>query len=85
MRETQMSKTTITIPEELQEWVDEKVAECGYHSPDEYIADLIRKDRLGLDRLRHLLLQGTLSPIVGPADDEYFEGLRNRVREGKKT
>lgn len=74
-----MSKTTISIPAELQEFVDHKVNECGYNSSHEYILGLIRKDRQGLDHLRELLLEGALSPIKGPMDAEFFETLRRRT------
>lgn len=74
-----MSKTTISIPEDLQEFVDHRVKECGYDSCREYILELIRKDRQGLDRLRELLLEGALSPIEGAADAEYFDALRRRI------
>ena len=76
-----MSKTTISIPEDLQEFVDHRVDECGHRSSSEYILELIRKDQEGLDRLRALLLEGALSPLEGPADAAYFERLRERVRK----
>lgn len=74
-----MRKTTISIPEDLQEFVDDRVTECGYDSSREYILELIRKDRQGLDRLRQLLLEGALSPSEGPVDAEYFDALRRRI------
>ena len=74
-----MSKTTIAIPEDLQEFIDHRVNECGYSSSREYILELIRKDRQGLDQLRALLLEGALSPMAGPVDAEYFDALRRRV------
>ena len=78
-----MSKTTITIPEDLQEFIDQRVDECGYSSSREYILELIRNDQHGLDRLRQLLLEGALSPMDGPVDADYFEALRRRIAEDK--
>lgn len=34
-----------------------------------------------LAKLRESLLEGAASPIAGEADDAYFEGLRQRVRQ----
>lgn len=80
-----MSETTISIPKELQAFVDHRVNECGYSSSREYILELIRKDRQGLDQLRHLLLEGALSPVEGPMDAEFFNSLRRRVSEDEQS
>ena len=80
-----MSKTTFAIPEDLQEFVNQRVNECGYSSSREYILELIRKDRQGLDQLRALLLEGALSPIEGPVDAEFFDALRRRVSGEEPT
>ena len=74
-----MTTLNITLPDELQSFIDHRVSECGHGSSSEYILDLIRRDRQGLDRFRQLLLEGALSPIEGPADAEYFDSLRRRV------
>lgn len=74
-----MSTMTITLPEPLKAFVDEQVTSRGYGTSAEYLRDLIRKDQ---DRqgLRAMLLEGAASPPTEPADDTYFEGLRDRVR-----
>lgn len=75
-----MSTMNISLPDSLKEFVDEQVAERGYGTSSEYVRELIRKDQ---DRthLRSLLLQGAASPQATTADENYFEGLRTRLRK----
>jgi len=78
-----MSTMNISLPEGLKSFIDQQVEGGNYGSSSEYIRELIRKEQ---DRqaLRRLLLEGGASPIIGEADDAYFEKLRNRVRSRAK-
>ena len=40
-----MTPTTVTLPDPLKAYVDDRVAAGGYNSPGEYIRDLIRRDQ----------------------------------------
>lgn len=70
----------ISLPDALKSFVDEQVSQRGYGTSSEYVRELIRKDQ---DRvhLRGLLLAGASSEPTAPADDAYFEELRNRLRK----
>ena len=70
----------ISLPESLKAFVDEQVANRGYGTSSEYVRDLIRKDK-DREHLRALLLEGASSPIVGVADETYFDSLRERIRQ----
>ena len=74
-----MSHVTVSLPDALESFVNDEVAAHGLDSSDTYIRSLIARER---DRqmLRNLLLEGQTSPIVGLADDAYFDSLRTRVR-----
>lgn len=78
-----MSTMNISLPDSLKEYVDEQVGECGYGTSSEYVRELIRKDQ-GRKRLRTMILQGATSGLVDPADADYFESLRARVRTSRK-
>ena len=52
-----MTTMNISLPEELKDFVDTQVAECGYGSTSEYLRDLIRKQR-DVERLRTALVEG---------------------------
>ncbi|HKT99865.1 MAG TPA: type II toxin-antitoxin system ParD family antitoxin [Paraburkholderia sp.] len=78
-----MGTMNISLPDSLKEYVDEQVSECGYGTSSEYVRELIRKDQ-DRKRLRAMLLQGATSSLADPADADYFESLRARVRTSRK-
>jgi antitoxin ParD1/3/4 len=75
-----MRTMNISLPDSLKSFVDEQVAERGYGTSSEYVRELIRKDQ---DRahIRSILLQGATSAPGRPADEQYFDGLRARLRK----
>lgn len=75
-----MSTMNISLPDSLKSYVDKQLIERGYGTSSEYVRELIRKDQ---DRvhLRGLLLQGAASAPSRPADQKYFDGLRDRIRK----
>ena len=74
-----MTTMNISLPDALKSFVDEQVAWRGYGTSSEYVRELIRKDQ-DRQRLRGLLLGGAATAVTAPADREYFDGLRERVR-----
>lgn len=74
-----MGTMNISLPDTLKSFVDEQVSQRGYGTSSEYVRELIRRDQDRL-QLRNLLLAGTSSAPTAPADQGYFEGLRERVR-----
>jgi antitoxin ParD1/3/4 len=78
-----MGTINISLPDSLKDYVDEQVGEGGYGTSSEYVRKLIRKvqDR---KRLRALLLEGATSGLAAPADADYFESLRARLRTSRK-
>ncbi|MFZ6048614.1 type II toxin-antitoxin system ParD family antitoxin [Pseudomonas sp. CR3202] len=77
-----MSTMNISLPDSLKSFVDEQVRQRGYGTSSEYVRELIRKDQ-DRQRLRNLLLEGVASTPAAPADDNYFDALRNRVRNAR--
>jgi len=69
----------ISLPDTLKAFVDEQVTGRGYGTHSEYVRELIRRDQ-DRQHLRGLLLAGAASPLMGPADDAYFDGLRKLAR-----
>jgi antitoxin ParD1/3/4 len=74
-----MNKVTVTLPEPLAAFVEERVASEGYGGPDEYLRELIRRDR-DRHRLRGLLVEGAASGQGEIVDDVWFARLRDVVR-----
>lgn len=77
-----MSTMNISLPETLKSFVDEQVNQRGYGTSSEYVRELIRKDQ-DRQHLRSLLLAGAASAPTVPADSNYFESLRSRVRNAQ--
>lgn len=74
----------ISLPDSLKAFVDEQVIGRGYGTSSEYVRELIRKDQ-DRQQLRNLLLTGAASASATPADDAYFDALRERVRKRGNT
>ena len=79
-----MSTISVSLPDALEAFVDEQVAERGYASSSEYVRELIRMDD-ERQRLRRLLLDGASPPPGAAVDQAYFAALRDRVRAGQAS
>ena len=78
-----MTTMNISLPDELKAFVDAQVA-GRYSTSSEYVRELIRREQ-DKQKLRDLLLEGANSPPAGPADDAWFEELRQHaVKHAKK-
>ena len=74
-----MSTMNISLPDQLKNFVDERVTSSGYGTSSEYLRELIRRDQDRL-RLRGLMLDAASSVISGEADKAYFDHLRSKVK-----
>ena len=79
-----MTTMNISLPDSLKAFVDEQVSQRGFGTSSEYVRELIRRDEDRL-RLRSLLLAGASSEPTAPVGNDYFDGLRKRVRTGAKA
>ena len=78
-----MTTMNISLSDALKSFVDDQVDAGGYSSSSEFVRELIRKER-DRQHLRGLLLEGAASPPAVTADADYFDGLRDRVREADR-
>jgi antitoxin ParD1/3/4 len=74
-----MVSMSISLPDNLAAYVDERVRSGGYDTSSDYVRELIERDQSGVDRLRQLLLEGAASPVEGLIDDAFFDALHERV------
>lgn len=72
---------SFAIPEELREYVDQRVGSGDYGNTSEYLRDLIRRDRReqAAERLRSLIADGLASGEPRRLDDAYAAELRERA------
>ena len=71
----------ISLPEEMKQFVDARIASDGYGTSSEYIRELIRRDRERL-QFRQYLQEGMKAKPAGRMDGGYFASLRKRAATG---
>lgn len=74
-----MATMNISLPDDLKDFIDQQVVEHSFMTSSEYIRSLVRKDH-AVFKARALILEGKNSPIIGVADEAYFDSKRDRVR-----
>jgi antitoxin ParD1/3/4 len=77
-----MQTMNISLPEAMQEFVEEQVIAGDYRDASEYIRDLVRADQ---KRQAKVQLEQVLLSAVGSGDameltPEMIEGVRDRLR-----
>jgi antitoxin ParD1/3/4 len=68
----------ISLPDDLRDFVNRKVASQSYSSTSEYLRELIRRER-DIETLREKLLAGRDSGPAAHIDDAWFAKLRARA------
>ena len=78
-----MTTTNISLPDELQAFVDEQVVKGGYSTTSEYIRHLILQDqeRTAKEQLEAMLIEGLDSGEAVEVNDEWWEQKRGNMVE----
>ncbi|MBZ0252031.1 MAG: hypothetical protein K8I02_01710 [Candidatus Methylomirabilis sp.] len=76
-----MANVTVSMPEELKDWIDAQARRGGYADPAEYIRALIRDDRKAKaeDLVEQMILQGFDSGPGKEMKKKEWAALRARV------
>ena len=76
-----MAIVNISLPDQMKQYIEERLSEGGYSTTSEYLRDLIREDqkRWAEDKLEALLLRGLDSP-ASEWTKEYVAHVKNAVR-----
>jgi antitoxin ParD1/3/4 len=77
----------ITLPEPMRDFIEEQIASGSYGTASEYVRALIREDqkRKAQERLEALLLEGLDSGEPVEATPEFWQNLRVRIQERRKS
>ena len=78
-----MAMMSVSLPDELKEFVDKQVSQGSYGTTGEYIRDLLRREQDRI-KLRNLVDEGENSPLTRPVTKAYFKRLRSRIRKDAK-
>ena len=73
-----MATMNISLPEQMNAWVEECVHSGRYSNSSDYIRDLIRNDHLKLEELRQALIEGEKSGPSAGLDIEAFIADRKK-------
>ncbi len=78
-----MASINFSVPDDLREFVEDRVERAGFSTPSEYMRHLIREDRkrAAQERLEGMLLDGLHSGPSAPWTEAELEAVRAAVRE----
>ncbi|WP_414578783.1 ribbon-helix-helix domain-containing protein [Anabaena sp. CCY 9402-a] len=78
-----MLKINLSLPEQLQEFLEQQVVAGGYANTDEYINYLISQEqkRIAQKHLESLLIEGLDSGETVEVTDEWWEEKRAKLIE----
>ena len=73
-----MAVVNISLPDQMKDYIDERLDEGRFSSTSEYFRDLVREDqkRRAQERLEALLLQGLESGEPIEVTDDYLQQKR---------
>ena len=71
----------ISLPSQLRDYIEDRVAKDGYSNPSDYVRELVRRDqeRRAKERLDQLLLEGLQSGEAVEVTPGYLAELRGEV------
>lgn len=72
-----MTQLTISMPDALQEWVNQRIAQGHYADAADYLRDLVRQDRQSGDRLwlNAMIDEGLASGVIDRDIDEVIDEI----------
>ena len=79
-----MSRLTISMPEQMNEWVEAQISAGRYGNVSEYFRDLVRRDQErregAIQQLRDMLDRAEASGLSGRTLPEILEAARDEAR-----
>lgn len=82
-----MIRKTISMPDEMSDWIDSRIQSGQYNNDSEYFRDLVRRDQERQDaiiQLRKLLEEGEQSGISDKTVADIMKEADERLRENGK-
>ena len=80
-----MSRLTISMPDQMNDWVDAQIASGRYGNVSEYFRDLVRRDQErredAIQELRTMLDKAEASGVSGRSLEDIREAARAEARQ----
>jgi antitoxin ParD1/3/4 len=81
-----MATLTVSVPESVKEWIDEKIRAGEYLTSSDYFVDLVERDRAltddGAEELEHIVEEARASGLSDRTVDDIFSAAVERARAG---
>jgi len=74
---------TVSVPDQLKDWVDERVKNGRYSTVSDYVGDLIRRDREQREALVDALIEGEQSGTGKRTVREIAAGAKSKLSNGQ--
>jgi antitoxin ParD1/3/4 len=78
-----MATMTVSLPEQLKDWVDERVKNGRYPTVSDYVRELIRRDREQREALVNALIEGEQSGTSKRTVQEIAAGAKSKLANGQ--
>jgi antitoxin ParD1/3/4 len=78
-----MATVSISLPDEMKEWLDERLKNSRYATADDYVRDLIRRDHDKRAALVEALIEGEESGTSDRSVREIAGAARSKLLHGK--
>jgi len=78
-----MATMTVSVPDQLKDWVDERVKNGRYSTVSDYVGDLIRRDREQREALVDALIEGEQSGTGKRTVREIAAGAKSKLSNGQ--
>lgn len=78
-----MTRLTVSMPDQMNEWVDEQIASGRYGNVSEYLRDLIRRDQdrqMAITEIQQAITEGLESGAPKAFDFKSFLQHKRRQR-----
>ena len=79
-----MPKMTLDLTDAQLSALSENASYAGLDSAHDFMMDFVNREE-ELAVLRQKILDGMNSPVVGIADEAYFQSLRNKLKQGIRS
>jgi antitoxin ParD1/3/4 len=78
-----MNTMTVSLPDAMKEWVEERVKSGSYANASDYVRDLIKRDQAMRDELVEALIAGERSGISQRTVAEIIADTRSKLENGE--
>jgi antitoxin ParD1/3/4 len=77
-----MANMNVSLPDQMKDWVEERIKDGGYATVSDYLRELIRRDQEQRDALVRALIEGEESGTSGRTVREIAAAAKSKLLNG---